>query len=54
MNWLQARFKEPSTYIGLFAVASAFFHIELTPEQKDAVMQLSIALLGGGLMVSKG
>jgi hypothetical protein len=54
MNWLISRFKEPSTYIGLFAVASAFFNIELTPEQKDAVMTLSIALLGGGLMVSKG
>ena len=54
MNWIISRFKEPSTYIGIFAVASAFFNIDLTPEQKDAVMQLSIALVGGGLIVSKG
>ena len=54
MNWLIARFKEPSTYMGLFAVGSAFFQIDLTPEQQNALIQLSVALLGGGLIVSKG
>lgn len=54
MKWLIERFKEPSTYAGIFAVASAFFNIELTPEQQHAAMQLSVALLGGGLIASKG
>jgi hypothetical protein len=54
MNWILARLKEPSTYLGAFAVASAFFNINLTPEQQEAIMQLSIALVGGGLIVSKG
>ncbi len=54
MNWILSRLREPSTYLGAFAVANAFFNIDLTPEQKDAIMQLSIALVGGGLIVSKG
>lgn len=54
MQWVINRLKEPSTYLGMFAVASAFFHINLSPEQQDAVMELAIALSGGGLMVSKG
>jgi hypothetical protein len=54
MNWLLNRLREPSTWFGLFAVGSAFFGIELTPDQKEAVMMLAIALLGGGLVVSKG
>jgi len=49
-----ARLKEPSTYLGVFAVASAFFHIDLSPEQQDAVIELAVALAGGGLVVSKG
>ena len=54
MKWLIERFREPSTWLGVFAIGSAFFHIDLTPEQEDALMQLTIALLGGGLISSKG
>lgn len=53
-TWLIERLKEPSTYLGLFAVGSAFFNIDLTPEQQHALMQLSVALVGGGLVVSRG
>ena len=54
MNWLLSRLKEPSTWLGIFAVGSAFFHLDLTPEQEDALMRLTIALLGGGLITTKG
>lgn len=54
MQWLLSRLKEPSTWLGIFAVSSAFFHVDLTPEQEDALMQLTIALLGGGLITTKG
>lgn len=52
-DWLFARLKEPSTYFGLFAVGSAFLKIDLTPEQQAAVIKLSIALVGGGLVAIK-
>lgn len=54
MQWIIGRLKEPSTYLGAFAIASAFFHIDLSPEQQDAVIELAIALAGGGLVVTKG
>jgi hypothetical protein len=54
MSWLLERFKEPSTYLALFAVGSTFFGIDFTPEQQQSLSQLAIVLLGGGLMVSKG
>ena len=53
-DFLIDRLKEPSTWLGLFAVGSAFFGMELDQAQKDAVMMLSIALLGGSSMISKG
>lgn len=53
MKWLLERLKEPSTYFGLFAVGSTFFNIDLTPEQQAAVMKLSMALVGSGLIAIK-
>jgi hypothetical protein len=49
MNWLFARLKEPSTWAALFTVGSAFFGLDLTPDQQAAV-----AMLAGAIFVSKG
>jgi hypothetical protein len=48
-NWIIGRLKEPSTYAGLFAIGSAFFSLDLTPDQQAAVVMLAT-----GLFVSKG
>ena len=49
MNYLIARLKEPSTWAALFAVGSAFFGLDLTPDQQAAV-----TMLAGAIFVSKG
>lgn len=49
MNWLINRLKEPSTWGALFAVSSAFFGLDLTPDQKVA-----ITMLATSIFVSKG
>jgi hypothetical protein len=49
MNYLIARLKEPSTWGALFAVGSAFFGLDLTPDQQAAV-----TMLAGAIFVSKG
>ena len=49
MNYLIARFKEPSTWGALFAVGSAFFGLDLTQDQQAAV-----TMLAGAIFVSKG
>jgi hypothetical protein len=49
MNWLFARLREPSTIVALLAVASAFFGLDLTPDQQAAV-----TMLAGAIFVSKG
>lgn len=54
MDWIKERLSEKSTWLGIFAVASAFCGITFAPEQKDAIIMLSIALLGSGHAVSKG
>jgi len=41
MNWLFARLREPSTIIALLAAGSAFFGLDLTPDQQVAVTMLS-------------
>ena len=48
-NWLIGRFSEPSTYAGLFAMASAFLSVDFTVAQ-----QAAIVMLGTGLFVTKG
>lgn len=48
-EWLFSRLKEPSTWGALFAVGSAFFGLDLTPDQKAAV-----TLLAASVFVSKG
>lgn len=53
-DFLIDRLKEPSTWLGLFAVGSAFFGIDLTEQQQHAAELLGIALLGGSSMISKG
>lgn len=49
MNWLTSRLKEPSTWVALFAIGSAFFGLDLTPDQQAAV-----TMLAGAIFVSKG
>jgi hypothetical protein len=49
MNWLFERLREPSTIVALLAVGSAFFGLDLTPDQKAAV-----TMLAGAIFVSKG
>ena len=49
MNWLTSRLKEPSTWVALFAIGSAFFCLDLTPDQQAAV-----TMLAGAIFVSKG
>ena len=49
MNWLTNRLKEPSTWVALFAIGSAFFGLDLTPDQQAAV-----TMLAGAIFVSKG
>lgn len=49
MNWLLARLREHSTWAALFAVGSAFFGLDLTPDQQAAVTMLAAAIC-----VSKG
>ena len=49
MNWLKDRLVEPSTWIALFAVGSAFFGLDLTDDQKVAV-----TMLAGAIFTSKG
>ena len=49
MNWLTSRLKEPSTWGALFAIGSAFFGLDLTPDQQAAV-----TMLAGAIFVSKG
>ena len=53
MNWLRDRLSEKSTWLGLFAMASAFGGITFLPEQKDAIQLLVFALLSTGHIVSK-
>jgi uncharacterized membrane protein len=53
MNWLKMRFKEPSTWFAVFAMTSTFLGIEFLPEQKDAIIMLAIALLGGSGISTK-
>lgn len=49
MKWLFERLQEPSTIVALLAVGSAFFGLDLTPDQKAAV-----TMLAGAIFVSKG
>ena len=49
MNWLINRLREPSTWVALFAIGSAFFGLDLTPDQQAAV-----TMLAGAIFVSKG
>jgi hypothetical protein len=57
MKYLLARLKEPSTWFGIIsstiASLSAFKVVELTPEQYDGILALSVAILGGGNVTSK-
>ena len=48
-EYLLERLGESSTWIALFAVSSAFFGLDLTPDQQKAVVMLAT-----GLFVSKG
>jgi hypothetical protein len=54
MNWLIARFKEPSTWLAISGVAISFFGQSLLPDQKENLQLLAAALFGSGLFVSKG
>lgn len=47
--YLLARMSEPSTWVALFAIGSAFFGLDLTPDQQAAV-----TMLAGAIFVSKG
>jgi hypothetical protein len=51
------RFREPSTWLGILtgtiAVLLQFHLIELTPEQRDAIQELLIIVLGNGLVMTK-
>ena len=49
MKWMNERLSEPSTWIALFAVSSAFFSLDLTDDQKVAV-----TMLAGAIFTSKG
>ena len=49
MKWVNERLSEPSTWIALFAVSSAFFSLDLTDDQKVAV-----TMLAGAIFTSKG
>jgi hypothetical protein len=49
MNYLIERLREPSTIIALLSVGSAFFGLDLTPDQQAAV-----TMLAGAIFVSKG
>ena len=49
MIWLFARLKEPSTWAALFTIGSAFFGLNLTPDQQTAITMLAAAIF-----VSKG
>jgi hypothetical protein len=57
MSYLFARLKEPSTWFGIIsstlASLSAFKVVELSPEQMDGILALSVAILGGGHVTSK-
>lgn len=44
-NFLQNRFTEPSTWIGIFLISSAW-GISFTPEQQYALTTFGIALIG--------
>lgn len=44
MNWFKNRLIEPSTWIALFAVGSAFFGLDLTSDQQAAVTMLAAAI----------
>lgn len=52
-HYILERLAEKSTWLGIFAMASAFGGMTMLPEQRDAVMMLAIALLGGGHVVSE-
>ncbi|MDD5227172.1 MAG: hypothetical protein PHD53_00045 [Methylococcales bacterium] len=49
MSWLFSRLHEPSTIMALFAIGSAFFGLDLTPDQ-----QAAITMLAAAIFVSKG
>jgi hypothetical protein len=49
MKYILERLKEPSTIVALLAVGSAFFGLDLTPDQQAAV-----TMLAGAIFVSKG
>jgi hypothetical protein len=46
-NWLMARLKERSTYVGAVAVATGC-GVVLTPEQANAILAVG-AIIGGGV-----
>ncbi len=57
MKYLKARLTEPSTWMGLLpailTVLTSFHFLELTPEQYDALKNVVIVLLCGGLVTTK-
>ncbi len=57
MKYIWARLKEPSTWFGIvsatLATLSSFKVIELTAEEMDSLLALSVAVLGGGQISSK-
>ncbi len=57
MRYLKERLKEPSTWMGLIpamlTLLISFRVIVLTPEQYDAIKNVVIVLLCGGLVTAK-
>lgn len=55
MNWLiawgLARLREPSTWRGLIAIATAF-GVVIRPEVADAIIVLGLALIGGANVIT--
>ncbi len=57
MNYWHQRIKEPSTLLGLLAVACVFskqiFNVELTPDQVDSIKDFGLVLAGGAGIAAK-
>ena len=54
MKWLLDRLEEPSTWMGVLAVITTFCGVDMTFDQKEAINNLIIVLLSGGLVATKG
>lgn len=53
MNWILERLKEPSTYAGIFAIASSVAGVNIHADVANAIMGAGVGVSGLALVLLK-